>query len=169
MKQSHFMSLLESLINIAIGFAISLGAQIFFLPLLGVAISFRQNLIFAVIMTVISMVRSYLLRRLFEALHIRNPISAFAAAVLAERRRQVEAEGWSTKHDDGLDHGELARAGAAYAINGASGVLDSVAPQCWPWDESWWKPHGVRRDFVRAAALILAEGERFDRLRKVKR
>lgn len=33
----------------------------------------------------------------------------------------------------------------------------------WPWDASWWKPRGARRDLVRAAALIIAEIERLDR------
>ena len=169
MKQSRFMSLLESMINIAVGFGISLGAQVLFLPLLGVAISFSQNLQFAIIMTVISIARSFVLRRLFEALHIRNPISAFAWAVIAERRRQVDAEGWSTEHDDNHDHGDLARAGAAYALNSASGALESASPSCWPWEEDWWKPQGIRRDLVRAAALVLAEGEKFDRNRKGKK
>lgn len=176
MKQSKLMSWLESLINIAVGFGISLLAQIYFLPLLGVSIDFHQNLMFALIMTAISILRSYSLRRIFEALHIRRPLSAFMQAVIAERHRQIEGEGWSTEHDDQHDAGELARAGAAYAIG--EEPIECLAPDgtrivhgllIWPWTLQWWKPAGFRRDLVKACALIIAEGEKFDRSRRDKR
>lgn len=165
MKQSKLMSWLESLINIAVGFGISLLAQMYFLPLLGVTIDFHQNLVFAMIMTVISIVRSFTLRRLFEALHIRRPLSAFMQAAIAERYRQIEVEGWSTEHDDQHKLGELARAGGCYAKN--AGIDRFAWPQHsdWPWELDWWKPAGFRRDLVKAAALIIAEGEKFDRNR----
>lgn len=166
MKQSKLMSWLESLINIAVGFGISLAAQMYFLPLLGVAIDFHQNLFFACIMTVISLLRSFILRRVFEALHIRRPLSPFAQAVIAERFRQIEQEGWSTDHDDKHDVGELARAGAAYALWNGGYARGSVRDQIWPWHVEWWKPTGFRRDLVKACALIIAEGEKFDRNRK---
>ena len=175
MKQSKFMSMMESIINIVVGFGISLTAQVFFLPLLGVTVSFTQNLYFALIMTVISIARSYLLRRLFEALHIRRPLSAFAQAVIAERFRQIEQEGWSPEHDD-IQHrvGELALAGSAYAKTAFVHLLEDDSPftwkdrmpQFWPWSVDWWKPTGFRRDLVKACALIIAEGEKFDRNRK---
>lgn len=163
MKQSRGMSLLESVINIAIGFGIGLAAQIVFLPLLGVVVSLQQNMIFALIMTAISIARSYLMRRLFEALHIRRPLSPFAQAVIAERFRQVEAEGWSHDHDDNHRRRQLASAGAAYALH--AGTASTTTPHEWPWCGEWWKPGGFRRDLVRAAALIVAEGEKFDRER----
>jgi hypothetical protein len=169
MKQSRLMSWLESVINIAVGFGISLAAQMFFLPLLGVAIDFHQNLFFALIMTVISLLRSFLLRRLFEALHIRRPLSPFLQAVVAERFRQIEGEGWSAEHDDQAHAlGELATAGATYAMH-AGGPVERegiYAPTPWPWSVEWWKPAGFRRDLVKACALIVAEGEKFDRNRK---
>lgn len=40
--------------------------------------------------------------------------------VLAERRRQVEAEGWTPAHDDEHDKGEMAGAAAVYALHGAT-------------------------------------------------
>lgn len=170
MKQSKSMSLLESSINIGVGFGISLSAQMVFLPMIGVSINHTQNFIFACIMTVISLARSYLLRRLFEALHIRVPMSPFMLAVIAERQRQPAVEGWDAAHDDGHKPGELARAGAAYAIYATSHVVEkkssnvfALALQVWPWTNDWWKPTGFRRDLVKAGALILAEGEKFDR------
>ena len=169
MKQSRAMSLVESVVNIGVGFGISLGAQIVFLPMLGVAISLSQNLVFAVIMTAISIARSYALRRLFEALHIRRPLTPAMHAVIAERHRQQEIEGWSHAHDDDHDEGELARAGScyAYAAGNRKRIGAAVGPPVeWPWSGAWWKPADFRRDLVKAAALIVAEIEKFDRAKR---
>ncbi|HHK3742262.1 TPA: hypothetical protein ACQSRL_001042 [Pseudomonas aeruginosa] len=87
--------------------------------------------------------------------------------VQAERRRQVEAEGWTPEHDDEHSHGQMARAAACYALAGSSAPNDGTAALlvslAWPWDEQWWKPSTARRDMVKAGALILAEIERLDR------
>jgi hypothetical protein len=160
------MSLIESIINIVVGFGISLGAQVVFLPMLGVAIDFRQNLVFALIMTVISIVRSYLLRRLFEAFRIHRPLSPFMQAVIAERWRQIDAEGWDLAHDDDHPRGVLARAGGAYLAN-AGAAPGALIPERWPWADEWWKPTDFRRNLVKGTALAIAEGEKFDR-RKTK-
>lgn len=168
MKQSRAMSLVESIINIAIGFGISLLAQWFFLPLLGVRIDLAQNFEFALIMTGVSISRQFILRRVFEALHIRRPLSPFIQAIIAERFRQIEGEGWDFAHDDAHRSGELAQAGAAYAVAAATQSL-LVPPKFWPWSQEWWKPQDFRRDLVRAGALIIAEGEKFDRNRRAKR
>ncbi|HEY4775824.1 MAG TPA: hypothetical protein VIH40_13515 [Xanthobacteraceae bacterium] len=163
MKQPKFMSLVESVLNIAIGFGISLGAQIYFLPLLGVEISLRQNLMFALIMTAISIARSFLVRRLFEALHIRVPLSAALLAIAAERQRQKDVEGYDAAHDDKHSVTELAAAGAAYAINPG---MPRLPPDCWPWDDVFWKPGDLRRDLVRGGALFVAALDRLERMRK---
>ena len=118
----------------------------------------------ALIFTVISIVRGYLMRRLFEALHIRRPLSPFMQAVIAERYRQIEQEGWSPDHDDGHYTGELAMAGSFYARH--AGMPAGEPPYGWPWSAHWWKPAGFRRDIVKACALIVAEGEKFDRQRR---
>ncbi|EPO8006938.1 hypothetical protein ACUHOQ_000241 [Pseudomonas aeruginosa] len=87
--------------------------------------------------------------------------------VQAERRRQVEAEGWTPEHDDEHSHGQMARAAACYALAGSSAPNDGTAALlvslAWPWDEQWWKPSTARRDLVKACALALAEIERLDR------
>ncbi|MGU0641449.1 hypothetical protein ACSEOW_30225 [Pseudomonas aeruginosa] len=79
--------------------------------------------------------------------------------VLAERRRQVEAEGWTPEHDDLYCAAELPRAAAAYILSGAN----DEAPAIWPFLAKWWKPRDARANYVRAGALILAEIERLDR------
>ncbi len=87
--------------------------------------------------------------------------------VQAERRRKVEAEGWTPEHDDEHSHGQMARAAACYALAGSSAPNDGTAALlvslAWPWDEQWWKPTTPRRDLVKACALALAEIERLDR------
>ncbi|MBN9600862.1 MAG: hypothetical protein J0G28_14475 [Afipia sp.] len=176
MKQSRRMSLLETCLNTGAGFGISLLAQWFFLPLLGVAISFHQNVMFAIIMTFVSIARGFLLRRLFEALQIRVPMPASILAIAAERRRQVDVEGWTPEHDADHVDGELAQAGASYALLPAfrhggipnrTGVLEPYS--IWPWSKRFYKPQDDRRDLIRAGALIAAELDRMDATRKRKR
>lgn len=84
----------------------------------------------------------------------------------AERRRQVDVEGWSVHHDDEHADGEMAKAAAIYHLNaqgncsfGADGI-----PLGWPWEAQWWKPKDPVRDLVRAGALYIAEKERLHRL-----
>jgi hypothetical protein len=97
-------------------------------------------------------------------------VSGAAHDVLAERRRQIQSEGWTPEHDDGHVAGELAWAAACYALNGrqyhpAAAVRtgDQIAHETWPWALKWFKPTNQRRDLVKAAALLLAEIERLDR------
>ena len=93
-----------------------------------------------------------------------------AADVLAERRRQVEQEGWTHEHDEGHPFGELAEAAACYAAacadpEGSDVPLGRLGVH-WPWIACWWKPSkDPRRNLVKAGALILAEIERLDRCR----
>lgn len=63
--QSKKMSLVESLTNVAIGYSINCTAQALIFPHFGLHCSIRQNLSIGLIFTVISIARSYCLRRLF--------------------------------------------------------------------------------------------------------
>ena len=82
--------------------------------------------------------------------------------VQVERRRQVEAEGWTPEHDDEHNGGELADAAGCYALS-AAGWSTYAARERWPWPLEWWKPSTARRDLVKACSLALAEIERLDR------
>ncbi|HDY5311096.1 TPA: hypothetical protein RQ678_003311 [Klebsiella pneumoniae] len=97
-------------------------------------------------------------------------VTAAAADVLAERKRQVTTEGWTPEHDDQHVNFEMAIAGGLYAISAVDShhKLRNSAPSAWPWDRKWWKPDGPRRDLVKAGALILAEIERLDRAAGIK-
>lgn len=72
-KQSRLMSLTESLVNISIGLAVSLVANALILPLFfGVPVPLIDNLMMAGLYTGVSIIRSYAIRRLFEAIHWRK-------------------------------------------------------------------------------------------------
>ncbi|MBH3629916.1 hypothetical protein I5L76_17390, partial [Pseudomonas aeruginosa] len=87
--------------------------------------------------------------------------------VQAERRRQVEAEGWTPEHDDQHADGQMAVAAGYYALACGFPHERDIAlghvPQYWPWDARWWKPKDARSNLVRSCALALAEIERLDR------
>ncbi|MFU4579763.1 LysM peptidoglycan-binding domain-containing protein [Pseudomonas aeruginosa] len=91
-----------------------------------------------------------------------NPIPQAWLDVQAERRRQVEAEGWTPEHDDEHNGGELADAAACYAL-WAGGINPGNWREFWPWAPEWLKHSEPRRMLVKAAALILAEIQRLDR------
>lgn len=84
------------------------------------------------------------------------------ADIKRERERQKEVEGWTPEHDATHVHGELSAAAACYALHAFNNLDRETIDNIWPWERSWWKPKKVRRDLVRAAALLIAEIERFD-------
>lgn len=87
--------------------------------------------------------------------------------IAAERKRQIEVEGWDADHDAEHDCGQLAKAAACYALHAGSNdddrqVNSGFSPPNWPWT-GFWKPSRPRRELIKAAALIVAEIERLDR------
>ncbi len=105
------------------------------------------------------------------------------ADVAAERRRQIEAEGWTPEHDDRHRDKSMALAAACYAMFASVSDAERASTdmpgdlttnskplrgwaaflEIWPWERRWWKPKDRRSDLVRAGALIIAEIERLDR------
>lgn len=95
--------------------------------------------------------------------------------VLTERRRQVEAEGWTPEHDDKHTNDELAALACFYAM--PASVCEWSSPDCYGdtlgefiRSAGWWQTTtgDRRRELVRAGALILAEIERLDRAEAAK-
>jgi ACR3 family arsenite efflux pump ArsB len=71
--QTKLGSIAEAWANIAVGFIVNFFCNWIFLPLLGVPmLSAKQNFLFGCIMTVISLCRSYVLRRWFNGLRFGN-------------------------------------------------------------------------------------------------
>ena len=117
-----------------------------------------------------------------------------ANLIAAERRRQIEGEGWSNEHDDEHDDESLAMAAACYALPTEASFVVYAREEIedgqeirsfhtfdpWPWwneiegprggwdrEAAWDKrtEHDKRRRLVIAGALIAAE---LDRLQRVK-
>lgn len=79
MKQSRTMSLVESLTNVAIGYGIAVITQILVFPLFGLSTTLAENMAMGAIFTVVSIARSFTLRRVFEAIRMRRATEATAA------------------------------------------------------------------------------------------
>lgn len=85
--------------------------------------------------------------------------------IAAERRRQVQEEGFDRTHDEEHDGGQLSHAAAAYVLAtiapGNPTLYDAEGvPHIWPWAPEWWKPRDPVRNLEKAGALIAAEIDR---------
>lgn len=68
MKQSKQNSLIESAVQTIIGLGTSIILQMVLYPILGIPVSFSQNLIITAVFFVVSIIRGYIVRRIFEKL-----------------------------------------------------------------------------------------------------
>jgi hypothetical protein len=66
MKQSKKQSLIESMVQTIIGLGTSLALQMTLYPVLGIPVSFNQNLIITGAFFVVSIIRGYFIRRIFN-------------------------------------------------------------------------------------------------------
>ena len=165
--QTRRGSMIETGVNLVVGFGISWILNLVVLPWFGYHPSTDALLSLGLIFTLASIVRQYVLRRLFEWLRIRKAPPAFLYIVeeLAdERLRQIRGEGYSLDHDDRHTDGSLARAAAAYARVAGDKWNVQMAAAMWPWERAQFKYHdGPRRCLVKAGALLIAEIARRDR------
>jgi len=67
MTQTRLQSLIESIMNIAIGYGVALASQLALFPAFGIHIPLSTNLWIGAWFTLISLVRSYIIRRWFNA------------------------------------------------------------------------------------------------------
>ena len=67
MNQTKIESLLESIVNIIIGYGVALASQLLIFPMVGIDVPFSTNLWIGLWFTLISLVRSYVIRRWFNA------------------------------------------------------------------------------------------------------
>ena len=68
MKQTKKHSAIESLVQTIIGLLTSILVQITIYPLMGIPVSFQQNLIITAVFFTVSIIRGYLVRRMFNQL-----------------------------------------------------------------------------------------------------
>ena len=69
MAQSRLGSVVESVVNVLVGYGVAVGAQIAIFPLFGVNLPVSDNMLIGLLFTAVSLVRSYALRRLFNRFH----------------------------------------------------------------------------------------------------
>jgi hypothetical protein len=67
--QSRAMSLVEAVANVAVGYCVAVATQMIVFPWFGLRATLGQNLGLGLVFTVVSLVRSYALRRLFNTPH----------------------------------------------------------------------------------------------------
>ena len=70
--QSKWLSFVESVTNVVVGYGVAVLTQIIVFPLFGLHASLGENLAIGGMFTVVSLVRSYLLRRSFNILSCRD-------------------------------------------------------------------------------------------------
>jgi hypothetical protein len=83
--------------------------------------------------------------------------------IQAERRRQIEAEGYDVSHDDDHDGEEILSAAIVFLSSATGTITGPEVPHEWPWSAASWKPGPADRDYVRSGALAMAEAERRQR------
>jgi hypothetical protein len=70
MRQSRRMSLIEAIANVAVGYAVAVLTQIAVFPIFELQVSLADNLAIGAAFTLISLGRSFVLRRLFETIRV---------------------------------------------------------------------------------------------------
>ena len=66
------MSLVESLVNVAVGYGVAVVTQILIFPIFGLHTTLAQKLKMGAVFTVVSIARSFALRRIFETIRIHS-------------------------------------------------------------------------------------------------
>ena len=71
MKQSRAMSMVEAAANVVVGYVLAIATQIVVFPWFGIEAAFGEHLAIGFFFVGVSLIRGYLLRRLFETLQAR--------------------------------------------------------------------------------------------------
>jgi hypothetical protein len=64
--QSKKHSFIESIIQTFIGLAVSFCIQLIIYPLMNIEVSFKQNILITFVFTIASIIRGYIIRRIFN-------------------------------------------------------------------------------------------------------
>ena len=72
MNQTKKGSFAEAITNILIGYFVALLSQIVIFPLVGVEASFDQNILIGLLFTIVSLLRSYTVRRIYNRYNFFN-------------------------------------------------------------------------------------------------
>lgn len=72
MKQSRLMSLVEAIANVVVGYGVAVLTQLVVFPWFGLPARIDDALALGMVFTLVSLIRGYALRRIFEALRMRT-------------------------------------------------------------------------------------------------
>ena len=72
MRQSRTMSMVEAATNVVVGYVLAIATQIIVFPWFGIETGLAEHLTIGLAFVGISLARGFLLRRLFEAIRMRN-------------------------------------------------------------------------------------------------
>ncbi len=70
--QPRWLSLVEAVTNIVVGYCLAVLTQVLAFPMFGVSVSLGENLGIGAVFTVVSLVRSFVLRRAFNTFLARS-------------------------------------------------------------------------------------------------
>lgn len=177
--QTRAGSLLEAFWNILIGYGISVMVTYTVGPLFHMRPGVGDVMGFGAVMTLISIARSYGIRRFNEWRRGKNTPPDFQHVmeeIAAERMRQIAGEGFTPGHDDELTDYQLAEGASAYLV--AASLRDdrrladrASIEDLWPVElggQGAFKMTTRRRDLIKGAAMIVAEIGRLDREARAK-
>lgn len=74
-KQTRKASLVETLLNTALGYGVAVTTQAIVFPWFGIYAPLSTNLLIGLVFTVVSIARGFVLRRLFEALRVHGALA----------------------------------------------------------------------------------------------
>ncbi len=96
MNQSRAMSMIEAATNVVVGYVLAIATQIVMFPWFGIETGLAEHLTIGLAFVGVSLVRGYLLRRLFEAIRLQCAERGNAARSSGRRLRSAAAisRGW---------------------------------------------------------------------------
>lgn len=66
--QTKRQSVIETVTSVTLGYLVAIGSQVVIFPLFGLVVSFGDNLLIGAFFTIVSIIRGYLIRRIFNSL-----------------------------------------------------------------------------------------------------
>ena len=76
--------------------------------------------------------------------------------IAMERERQVTVEGYDAEHDQCHSPMTLARAAVSYILCNDENKRRVAKNTYWPWEDKYYKPRDMKRNLIRAGALVAA-------------
>ena len=87
MKQSRAMSLMEAFANVVVGYGVAVATLMLVFPVFGLQTTLAQNLKMGAVFSIVSIIRSFALRRVFEAIRVASRSADHDAHVKPARSR----------------------------------------------------------------------------------